>query len=549
MGKYEKSEQRNEKKIRSKMGESKSPKNNHNEIKNIWQNNITIQKRESNKRHFNINNFVNKIDVTDLKSMIDNFQEKTCNLGSILKDDMFGFSVKFAQDLFCKKYSTKYVVYQFLINKKRFVVYQSKEKIGQNQETDDLKNFSIVLVSDDCISDFKKREKSLIHIGNIQAYLEEKDGFLSQDFESIQKVQHEFTNEIQSWNIDNLDAKSISEKIYKLYQKHEKKINQYKILTQYFECQNSNKVGTINITKNFEITVNQQNNDNVLNPILVNIMPHHSLAIHKKKFESKFSNVSTSFQEFVKFSTPFQSQYETSESLKIPVDVLKKYAGHLIYCNTAVLINKFTMRSNAYKLSDSQTFEKFVNSQLVNKTFKKNQVDYDIYDTLRSHYELTKIDLTEFFSKLKNIQEYFSKYDNTDQISKKNVIEMLEKMIYYRTLEEYEPHYFIDNVMERINEKLQVKNSDEFLENNTTSNILQYDIEPKSQDNLDQKIQPNFSIKKLFKKIKEEENSNLFEICHQLNYDIDQVVEEMTNNNSQNKDEFGVLHYVKKSIT
>ena len=48
---------------------------------------------------------------------------------------------------------------------------------------------------------------------------------LSQDFESIQKVQHEFTNEIQSWNVDNLDAKSISEKIYKLYQKHEKKIN------------------------------------------------------------------------------------------------------------------------------------------------------------------------------------------------------------------------------------------------------------------------------------------------------------------------------------
>jgi len=57
---------------------------------------------------------------------------------------------------------------------------------------------------------------------------------------------------------------------------------------------------------------------------------------------------------------------------------------------------------------------------------------------------------------------------------------MLEKMIYYRTLEEYEPHYFIDNSTERINEKLQVKNSVEFLENNTTSNILQYDIEPKS---------------------------------------------------------------------
>jgi hypothetical protein len=100
-----------------------------------------------------------KHEKPDLAALIKNYLAKTCSFGSILKENMYNFSVEFLPDLFSKKSSQEFLVYQFLIDKKRFICYQSNDTVGSTVDQNDgesedkILSFSIVLVSNNCVAD------------------------------------------------------------------------------------------------------------------------------------------------------------------------------------------------------------------------------------------------------------------------------------------------------------------------------------------------------------------------------------------------------------
>lgn len=180
----------------------------------------------------------------DLAALIKNYLAKTCSFGSILKENMYNFSVEFLPDLFSKKSSQEFLVYQFLIDKKRFICYQSDDTVGGtgnevgDESEDRILSFSIVLVSNNCVADLKFVESSLIHFGKVLSYMEEKDRYLSRTWKEISDQNSEFISKVSHLGSQNSDSKKASGSIMHEYHEKTKNIKLFQILKKYFNTLN-----------------------------------------------------------------------------------------------------------------------------------------------------------------------------------------------------------------------------------------------------------------------------------------------------------------------
>ena len=451
---------------------------------------------------------------------------------------MFGFDVDFIANFFSRKTSQNFLCYQYLIEKKRFICFQSVN----NTETSNLSNFSIVVVSDDHESDFNFVEKSQTHLGKILAFREDTQGYLSTEMKHIEELRQRFDTEIYTWKFENFsteEAVSIASiRISKLYYDLTQKINQYNVLMQFYCCLNSNECNEVFLFKNLTMNINYNKIDDSNIQICDQIQTNHSLIIKKQNLEKLLADktISDTFRKFIDTVTPLKSLLEIASILKIPYNEVKLYSSHLIYWKQAKLVNTFTKMSNAYRINDdkynfqqlSQRLKLAIEQVYQSKNFQKEQDLVHVEDKFEfSNNTLKGINLIQYFSTIKDIYEY------TEKFYKKKFnyylsLGILEACLDHDILVEYEPHVYIDQ--EKYNEYYEnCSNDDEeiFLEKDE---LLQIN---------DKDIRGSVDVLTFMQIIIDSNNSNQIKLCNFYKMDIDSIIEIM-----KTLDDIVIIYYI-----